>query len=83
MACIADLVAAYMPPHGRGLDTWKCGIEKRSMGEKRWCVQLCDDGANSDEHPLLASGHVREHCPIHPENRENVRVKGSLDLFEW
>ena len=52
------------------------------MREKGRCVPLCDDRADSNEHPLSVSGHVREYCPIHPENRENVRVEGSLDLFE-
>jgi hypothetical protein len=52
------------------------------MRENRTCVPLCDDRADSDEHPLPVSGHVWENCPIHPENRENVRVEGSLDLFE-
>jgi hypothetical protein len=45
-------------------------------------VPLRDDGADSNEHSLLASGHVREHCPIYAENRKNVRVKGSLNLFK-
>ncbi len=45
-------------------------------------VPLRDDGADSDEHSLLASGHVREHCTIYAEKRKNIRVKGSLDLFE-
>lgn len=46
-------------------------------------VPLRDDGADGDEHPLLTSGHVREYCAIYAENRKNVRVKGSLDLFKW
>jgi len=43
------------------------------------CVLLRDDGANGDEHPLLASGHVGEHCSVYAENRKDVRVKGHLD----
>jgi hypothetical protein len=46
------------------------------------CILLRDDRANGDEHSLLASGHVREHCTIYAENRKYIRVKGGLDLFE-
>ena len=46
-------------------------------------MPLRDDGADGDEHPLLTSGHVREYCAIYAENRKNVCVKGSLDLFKW
>jgi hypothetical protein len=85
MVCTADLVAAYIPPHGRGLDRGKfafSSVNKSGQWARAAAVPLCDDGANGYEHPLLTSGHVREHCSIHPENRKNVRVKGSLYLFE-
>jgi hypothetical protein len=83
IACNADLVAVYMLPHGRGLETVEISHSVTSMRGEGACVPLRDDGANGDEHPLLASGHVGEHCSVYAENRQDVRVKGHLDLFEW
>ena len=81
MACIAALVAAYMPPHGRGLGTDSLSVSSvRLVGVS---VPLGNYGANSDEHPLFACDHMRKNGPIYSENRKDIRVKGSLYLIQW
>ena len=79
--CTADLVAAYIPPHGKVLHSTQLSLRWNNERLEMF-IPLSDDRANSDKHSLPASSHVREYRTIYSENRKNVRVEGSLDLLK-